>query len=80
MNFTKNMSKLLEQVYPESIIDKIDVADIRRILTSFSLENCKVVLQLKNLFEDDGKDHPVGLPEKIDEVKRTNLFCFSFKA
>ena len=41
---TKNISKIIEDVYPEALIDKIDVDDIKKILSKFTIDNCKVVL------------------------------------
>ena len=57
-----NKAKLLEKVYPEALIDEIDIDDIRDFLSVFTLDRCKVVLLGKELLKDSCQ---VPLPEQI---------------
>jgi len=64
-------------VYTEAIIENMDVADICDVLAQFTLENCKLVLLVNELF--DASKCKVTLSDPISEVKTDKWFGTKFK-
>ena len=69
--------KLLEQVYNEPIIEKVDLVDIKDILGQFTIEKCKVILLGNDLLKEDKSK--VKLPEAISEVKTEEWFGITYQ-
>ena len=44
-------NKILENIYPEAIIDHIDIEDIKKLLAEFTLDKCKVLILGKRLLD-----------------------------
>ena len=61
----KDQSKILEEVYPETLIKCIDYLHIKSLLEDFSYEKCKIALIGNDILTRDD----VYLPNVFEERK-----------
>ena len=67
MIHTTDPKNILEEVYPESLIAKIDYSDMKSLMSEFVLGKCKIVLNGNNLLERADIDLPAPLSEERKE-------------
>ena len=70
MLHTLNPAKVLKEIYSVPIIDKIDVADIKSIISECTYEKCKIVLTGNDILTR--KD--VNLPSCLQEMNKEPFF------
>ena len=51
MIYTTNISDIIKEVYDEPVIGEIDLADIKKMLSEFSYEKCKINLNLNDILK-----------------------------
>ena len=71
----KDQSRILEEVYPETLIKSIDYLDIKSLLTEFSYEKCKIAL----IGNDIHTREDIFLPEAISEQKKEPKFYSTYR-
>ena len=61
------LSKILENVYADPIIEKIDIEDIKSMLDGFTIEKCKVFLMGNSILQPECKILPKAIREDTDK-------------
>ena len=51
MIYYQDIANILKEVYSQQVIGEIDIADIKTMLSEFSYENCKIVLNGNNILK-----------------------------
>ena len=49
MIYCTDISNIVKEVYEETVIDEIDLADIKKMLSEFNYESCKIAVNCNNL-------------------------------
>ena len=59
----KNTSNILKEVYEKAVIGEVDIADIKKMLSEFSYENVKILVNGNNILkkQDIINAEPVSL-------------------
>ena len=63
LTYYKDISNILKKVYDETVIEEIDIADIKAMLSEFSYDNVKILLNGNDILKkpDIIKAEPVSL-------------------
>ncbi len=75
MLLTTDPTRILEDVYAETIVRKIDQQDIKAFLGELTFEKCKIVLNGNDLLNRTD----VKLPNKIRDMQRETFFNAKFR-
>lgn len=53
MLFTKDLSRILKDTYPDSCIEEVDIKIVKSLLSQLTLERSKIVISGKNLVNEE---------------------------
>ena len=72
----RDNTNIIQEVYPEAVIDSIDTEDIRDLLAQFTLDKCKLVLMAPGLLTEQCN---VELPKAISVQKVEEWFLTKYQ-